>query len=229
MLRENSDYLYLIWKSKTSRRQYIIGVLSHECTRYKFQYCQEAWEAEKEGFVPLVAFPDLDCVYYSKELFSVFESRLPDKKRKDMQSILKKYELQEYEPYQLLKRSGGRLPIDDLYFVDPICALDEPFKRKFYIAGVRHYAGCEGVDCEKSIEVEIGEEITLEPEPTNKVDKNAVKVLKKDCQILGYIPRFYSAKVCELIKEKRKWKCTVINVEKNKNCDECVKILLEVK
>lgn len=78
---ENNDFLYLIWKSKVSRKQYVIGVLSQNHVGYEFRYHSEVQEAEKEGFTPLVAFPDLDCVYYNKELFPVFESRLPDKKR----------------------------------------------------------------------------------------------------------------------------------------------------
>lgn len=228
-VREKRDYLYLIWKSKENRRQYIIGELSRNDSNYEFRYCDEVFEAQKEGFTPLVSFPELESVYCSKALFPVFESRLPDKKRKDMESILNKYELDEYEPYQLLKRSGGRLPIDNLYFVEPILEVSGSFKRKFHVAGARHYIGCKSIDCDKSLEIDIGEAVILEPEPTNKMDKYAVKVLNPKRQMLGYIPRYYSESIYRFIEEDRNVKCVVINVDKNKSCDECIKLLLEVE
>ena len=85
------------------------------------------------GFVPLVAFPELKKTYYNKELFPVFSSRLPDRKRKDISAILKKYSLDEYDAYLLLKRSGAKLPIDNLQFVDPVLDLDSPFRRHFIL------------------------------------------------------------------------------------------------
>lgn len=103
-IKEGRDYLFLIWKSEGNRTQYVIGELSKN-SHYQFKYCNQIEEAEKQGFTPLISFPDLDRVYESEVLFPVFESRLPDKKRKDIGSILKKYEMDEYEPYQLLKRS----------------------------------------------------------------------------------------------------------------------------
>lgn len=64
-------------------------------------------------------------MYKCEELFPVFSSRLPDRKRKDIKKILEKYGLKEYDSYQLLKRSGARLPIDNLQFVDPILNFED--------------------------------------------------------------------------------------------------------
>lgn len=227
-IKEDRDYLYLIWKSEKSRKQFIIGELSKN-SHYTFCYCQEVSEAEKEGFKPLISFPNLDEIYCSKELFPVFESRLPDKKRKDMHNILKKYEMDEYEPFQLLKRSGARLPIDTLYFVDPIIDTNEQVNRKFYMAGVRHYIGCNGKACDQSLDISVGEQVFLQQEPTNVKDSKAVKVLNSKGDMLGYIPRYYSEKVFEMIQNNRKMKCTVLAVDKNKSCDECIKLTLEVQ
>ncbi|MBU3181659.1 hypothetical protein [Clostridium psychrophilum] len=52
-------------------------------------------------------------------MFPAFSSRLPDKRRKDVKEILAKY-----DAFELLKKSGGKLPIDSLKFIDPIF-LDE--------------------------------------------------------------------------------------------------------
>jgi len=40
----------------------------------------------------------------------VFASRLPDPKRKDIDKILKKYNMSEYDQFTLLKKCQGRLP-----------------------------------------------------------------------------------------------------------------------
>lgn len=227
-IKEGRDYLFLIWKSERNRTQYVIGELSKN-SHYQFKYCDQIEEAEKQGFTPLTSFPDLDRVYESEVLFPVFESRLPDKKRKDIGSILKKYEMDEYEPYQLLKRSGARLPIDNLYFIDPIIDVNIPLKRKFYIAGARYYIGCEGKDCDKSLEISKQDKVFLELEPDNIKDPKAIKVLNKERDLLGYIPRYYSSRVFEMIQNERYIECTVLNVDKNQSCDECIEILLEVK
>ena len=43
----------------------------------------------------------------------------------------------------------------------------------FFIAGVRHYLGCDGDNCEKSLTVTRGDEVILKREPGNQYDENA--------------------------------------------------------
>lgn len=110
------ELLYLVWQCTSNGRQYIVGELSKN-KQYEFCYCGEIEEAMKEGFKPLISFSKVDTVYRSEELFPVFSSRLPDRKRKDIDKILNQYGLNEYDAYELLKRSGTKLPIDNLQFV----------------------------------------------------------------------------------------------------------------
>lgn len=222
------DFLYLIWKSEKTRRQYIIGQLSKN-THYEFEYGNDVAEAQKDGFTPLISFPNLEGIYCSNKMFPSFESRLPDPKRKDMDKILERYGMDSFDSYLMLKKSGGRLPIDRLYFVDPIHETDEAFSKTFYMAGARHYIGCKGEHCDKSLEIETGEKVQFELEPDNEKDSKAVKVLNSKGQMLGYVPRYYSDSLFDLIQKGRSVKCTVINVDKNKSCDECIKLLLEVE
>lgn len=84
-IKNGKDYLYLIWKCTSNRRQYIVGQLTKN-GQYEFQYGGEIKDAIKVGFKPLVSFEKLGNVYKCEELFPVFSSRLPDKKEK----ILKK-------------------------------------------------------------------------------------------------------------------------------------------
>ncbi len=151
-MRDGKDYLYLIWKSGESGKQYIVGQLTKN-DQYEFEYCEEIKEAIKDGFVPLLCFPDLDKIYSDEKLFSIFSSRLPDKKRKDIQKILEKYGLKEYDEYLLLKRSGAKLPIDGLEFIDPILNVDKNVLRVFCVAGAKHYLNCDGINCAKSVRI----------------------------------------------------------------------------
>lgn len=225
---DGKDYLYLIWKSEQSRKQYIVGQLTKN-GQYEFQYCGEVQSAIDDGFTPLLGFSDLNKVYKNERLFSIFASRLPDKKRKNIHNILYKYGLHEYDEYLLLKKSGARLPIDNLEFIDPILNAEEDTTRIFFMAGVRHYLNCNGNECENSIEVIRGDEVYLKRESNNPYDHNAVQMLNYEGKVLGYIPRYYSESVSLLLAKKQKVICHIYNVDKNKNCNECIKVIMEIK
>lgn len=227
-LKNGKDYLYLIWKSDTTRRQHIIGQLSKN-GNYEFKYCEGVNNAIDEGFTPLVPFPDITLTYSNDKLFSVFASRLPDKKRKDIDTILEKYDLKEFDAYELLKRSGARLPIDNLQFIDPILDFSGPFNRHFYMAGVRHYLGCDGEYCDSSIQVTRGDQVFLKKEPDNPKDKFAIRVENDNQELLGYIPRYYSEAFTRIINENKQILCYISNVDKNKCCSECITLDVSVQ
>lgn len=226
-LKDGRDFLYLIWKSEKSRKQHIVGILSKN-GQYEFKYGKEVSEAIEDGFTPLVSFPDIKIIYKNNALFPVFMSRLPDRKRKDITSILNKYGMDEYEPYMLLKKSGARLPIDNLEFIDPILDLNKPFNRVFNLAGARYFVGCSGNDCEEAVEVVRGDEVILIHEYNNEKDVNAIAVYNSEKKQIGYIPRYYCEGVLQLLNEGRKVQCFVNNVDKNKSCHECIKLDLVV-
>ena len=47
------DYLFLIWKSGESGKQYIVGQLAKN-SQYEFKYYEEVREAIEDGFSPLL-------------------------------------------------------------------------------------------------------------------------------------------------------------------------------
>lgn len=226
-VKDGKDYLYLIWKCEKTRRQYIIGQLTKN-GQYEFQYCEEIEAALEAGFKPFVSFEDLGQVYKCNELFPVFSSRLPDRKRKDINNILKKYGLVEYDAYQLLKKSGAKLPIDNIQFIDPILNFEEAFEKTFYLAGVRHYMECGGQDCLKDNGVTRGDEVFLKHEENNPFDSNAVCVMDEQNRLLGYVPRYYSQAFVRFMREKRVKGCHVVNVNENNCCDECIGISVKI-
>ena len=226
-LKNGKDYLYLIWKCAATRRQYIIGQLTKN-GHYEYQYGEEIEEALKAGFQLLVPFEDINRTYECEELFPVFASRLPDKKRKDIYKILEKYGLDKYDPYQLLKKSGARLPIDNLQFIDPILDFDHAFEKSFYVAGARHYLGCSGEDCETALSLMCGEEVFLKREEENQYDHNAICVVNHEQKVLGYVPRYYTQAFLRFSKEKRLGKCQIASMEKGEYCDMCIRVIVKI-
>ena len=83
-----------------------------------FKYILEnVKEAQKDGFELLVAFPQINATYENPHLFAVFGARLPDKRRPEIDKILEEYGMTEYDEFELLKRSGAKLPTDNYEFV----------------------------------------------------------------------------------------------------------------
>lgn len=224
-IRNGRDYIYLVWQENKTRRRYIIGQLSKN-GQYEFNYGFEVNEAIDNGFKLLIGFDDINEVYKNDILFPVFSSRLPDRKRKGIDKILQKYGLSEFDEYKLLKRSGAKLPIDNLEFIDPIFEDETEIKRNFYLAGTRHCMECNGDNCMKAIDVKSGEVLKLEDEPENKYDKYAIKVLDSKDNHIGYIPRYYSEQINELLKNKYEYNCIVCDVQKENNCHECIRVEL---
>ncbi len=229
-VKNGRDYIYLIWKNPQTRRQYIVAELSKNGV-YEFNYGHEINEALNNGFEPLISFEDVDKTYQSDILFPVFSSRLPDKKRQNIKDILDKYNLSEYDAYKLLKRSGARLPIDNLEFIDPIIFNSElkEVKRIFYLAGPRHYIGCDGIDCSLSICLERGEQLFAVLEPENKFDSKAIRLVNSEKQLIGYIPKYYNTEIFDFIKEGYKINYIVFEVLKENNCNECIKIEMTIE
>lgn len=226
-LGNEQDYICLVWKDNESRRRFKVGKLTRN-DEYQFSYGLEVNEAIKNGFQPLIAFDDFKKTYTHHVLFPSFASRLPDRKRKDIDEILKKYGVDKFDEYELLKKSGARLPIDTLEFVEPILDGEKEFIREFYLAGTRYYLSCGGRACGDSIDVKVEEELVLKHEPTNEYDMNAIKVLNSKDEHLGYIPRYYCERILDHLKDGYSYKIIVKRVEKSTSCDECIFVELSI-
>ncbi|MEI3336536.1 MAG: HipA N-terminal domain-containing protein [Clostridium sp.] len=117
-LEKNNMCLYLVWSDYITKEKFIVGKL-YKNEKYVFEYeIEGVKEAEKKGFKPLVAFPNIYEKYESNVIFPAFSSRLPDKRRKDMDEILKTYGMDKYDTFELLRKSGGKLPIDNFEFIE---------------------------------------------------------------------------------------------------------------
>lgn len=112
------DIVYLVWTNKESKKSYKVAELYKENGKYYFKYILEnVKEAEKDGFTLLIAFPQINALYDNPQLFAVFSSRLPESTRPEIKEILATYGMTEYDEFELLKRSGAKLPIDNYEFI----------------------------------------------------------------------------------------------------------------
>lgn len=216
-----SDYLYLIWKNPQNRSRYMVGCLKKN-DKFEFQYSKNIKDCLAAGFDLLISFPDVNKKYVSNKLFPEFLSRIPGPTRIDIDEILKKYNLQSYDAFELLKKSGAKTSLDTLEFIDPILNFkSKNIIREFYIAGTRYY-------CNRNNEniINVGNNVVLEPEPDNKFDNFAIKMKINDI-FVGYVPNYYSKVITEYLNQKnndRKYICTLI--DKLGTCEECLKVRL---
>lgn len=83
----------------------------------------------------------LEIIFIELPKFNMFkESRKDIQANKDYnEKLYKGLTLEKYDTFDLLKKSGGRLPTDSLEFIDPIFLGDSNIVREFYVAGVSHY------------------------------------------------------------------------------------------
>ena len=220
------DYIYLVWQDPKTRQRMVVGELKKQ-DGYKFFYTGQYKKAKELGWKMLRPFPE-EKEYQSKKMFPVFSCRLPDSKRRDIDAILKEYELEKYDEYELLKKSGARLPIDSYEFVDPIFPDDETIHRKFYISGVRHVAECDGEECQCMNGIKAGDELELMMEPDKSVDQFAVALYTKDGSKIGYVPAYYSEQVTHRLKLGMTYLCEVLEVNCEKQCRECIRVILQM-
>ncbi len=112
------DLVYLVWTDINTGNKYKIAELYKKDEKFYFKYILDnVKEAQKNGFTLLIAFPQINATYENPHLFAVFGARLPDKRRPEIKEILATYGMTEYDEFELLKRSGAKLPTDNYEFV----------------------------------------------------------------------------------------------------------------
>ena len=207
-----NNELWLIWKEPLSHRRFKIGILIKLNDGYEFSYVDpELGEARKVGFNFFPGFNDLSKTYKNNELFINIASRLPNKGRIDYLEILNSYNLdKESSDFDILKATRGRTLTDNYEFV-PAFDLN---KIEFDVAGTRH---CKDINKCKDF-LKINRVLYLEPEPNNKNDESAVKVVLKEngkLYHLGYVPRYYSKELLNELNKGAKYSAMIQNLKFN--------------
>ncbi len=111
------DLVYLVWTDIKTGNKYKVAELYKIDNEFYFRYILEnVKEAQKNGFKLLIAFPQINALYDNPKLFAIFAARLPEPSRPEIKEILETYGMTEYDAFELLKRSGAKLPTDNYEF-----------------------------------------------------------------------------------------------------------------
>lgn len=198
-----NNTLWLTWKEPETSERFVIGLLTYNNNKYYFEYLQDEGknnleEAMKKGFKLLPAFPE-EKKYESDTLFYTFLNRLPNRKRKVVQELVKENILSEnFSDFDLLKETGGRLPTDPFEFLIPISFVEiENLNLSFYIVGTKYHLQD---DIVKMLDEKT--ELYLELDPNNNHDLKAIKITK-DNQKIGYVPRCYNDYIFEYVEKNQ--------------------------
>lgn len=226
----DKNVIFVYRKNEMSHLREHIGTITRETECYKFNY-SDAYR-NSEHFSPIFPFLEKNKEYTSINLFPVFASRLPDPKRIDIKDILKKYGMTEYNQFDLLRESQGRLPIDTLEFVSQ---LSEEYADgfTFFVAGASHYLACKKKN--DHISLKKGDLLKLIHDENNIKDKYAVKILFNNT-IIGFIPIYYSQTYAQLLRKGYDLSAEVISIKectcetpKSEKCVDCISIKIAVK
>lgn len=207
--------LFLVWQPSkaqdSSRTRRIVGRLERGddgVVRFNYERGDDLEIAMKLGLEKYGPFEDLDIIY-DEGVMDVFLRRLPNRKRNDFPEFLtsirifpfdKYYNLVDISDFALLGYSGGYLPQDSFSIINRYDDVEGKCQLLEEIAGFRYY-----IDTTKAnifMEIALGDEVSLEPEPNNDFDSNAVMV-KFLGKKIGNINRVISPTFRRWLNERR--------------------------
>lgn len=186
------ESLLLVWQQRdeeaTDRTRRVVGKITREPTsgEIELNYLQGTpdFEAAKaSGFLGYPAFK-LSQKLHNLGVLETFVRRLPPRKRGDFAAYLKNHWLAhpfELSDFALLGYTGAKLPGDGFTLVPVFNPRDIPCDCVMEVAGTRY-------KIDQLNTLSLGDALTLEPEPSNPVDSNAL-VVKKGDLTLGYVNR----------------------------------------
>lgn len=191
--------IYLSWRKGKGFRRHIVGILKRNVTQgVRFEYINDAiLSASKDGFVPLVDFPDISKSYHENVL-EIFGQRLVKAERSDIQKHYDFWELDNRfinDKYYMLGYTQGMLSTDNFEFLadfvpkENLCFVTE-------ITGLTNNLILPNV-------INVGDELRWVKESNNQFDKYAVKVFKNDFSI-GYIKKIHNRVFHKITKGKLK-------------------------
>lgn len=171
---------------------------------WRFLYLKGA--GSLPGYRPFFEFPELSQIYESDELFPLFTNRLLSKSRPEYEAWLTWGGFNPSdppEPIALLGVTEGRRITDPIeVFPCPQPDADGCFLNRFFVHGV-HWMPQTAQEC--ILKMKPGDRLALLPDRFNTADRNAVALRPLDDSVgrflIGYIPRYLAADVCELYEQ----------------------------
>lgn len=195
--------LFVAWQTPSASRAWFpIGRLDADVANqeFEFAYTQGAVEAQLKGeFSPLLAFPDMQRRYASRELFPLFKNRVLDPKRKDFAEYVGWLALDanHRDPIEILSITGGERQTDSLEVFPKLeKAADNTFRCRFFLHGARH---TRAESQQRLLQLTEGERLHVAIELTNPVTRLAVQLQTQDYAHLGWAPRYLVEDICQAV------------------------------
>ena len=201
----NQKTLFLAWTDKwDSPHWFPIGRLDADLDRsaFRFRYTGGAMRARTEvGFQPLIEFPEFGWDYRASQLFPMFQNRVINPRRPDLERYLRSLDLARgADPLEILSTNGG-YRATDAYEVFPklVKAPDGSFKCRFFLDGWR-YVNADAKDRLERLTPD--EELYVTLELTNPATGMAVQIQTTDYHLIGWAPRYLLLDLAQAIAEK---------------------------
>jgi hypothetical protein len=188
--------LFLSWQAPESRRIYPIARLTRiPSDQFELAYIRAAREAELQGFVGLPGFEDLEQVYLSAELPTLFEGRTPARGRRvrlageSEQAVEPANDALDAAPITLLIPRAGGVPPDRLEaFAPPLPGSAGTYWGIFVVRGVGRVPGSAAL----VEQLAANEALVVAAEPNNAYNPHALVVAREGGSVLGYVPDYFA-------------------------------------
>lgn len=216
--------LFLAWQATqglpggvpASRGWFPVGKLEAAPERkyYRFVYTKGAESARREaGFGFLDAFPKLDEIYESSELFPLFQNRVLSPRRGDYAAYVERLALDpaHVDPLDILAISEGRRQTDNLEVFPQIqTRRDGSFVCRFFLHGWRHVSQA-GQD--RVLALKEGESLQVAVELNNPASGSAIQLeTSNDYHMIGWSPRYLVGDLLQALNQHQEIAARVVKV-----------------
>jgi transcriptional regulator with XRE-family HTH domain len=189
-LNEEARSFRVIWQDPESRALVSVGWLEYTGSGFEFSYTEEARRHER--FTPFPAFPRIDEVYRSADLFPYFAVRLISAADPSYAAVMDAVGLagREATPVELLALAPNSQHDTIQVVPEPYEAADGIIERTFLVSGFRYADDLtDGAASRALARLSPDARLELAPEPTNPQNPRALKIMSQGTQ-LGWLPDY---------------------------------------
>lgn len=200
----NSNALFVCWRDASKNSWVPVAVLVRTDGVFSFGYTRGA--RDTKGFRPFGRMTDITEVYKSKTLFPLFENRLLNSNRPELEQFrmwlnLDTFESKYLDPFLVFERTSGIRSTDSLELIPlPQRTEDGKFRMEFFCRGVRFLTPCSREVIERLKPIE---RLLALSDFQNNSDPNAIALRTEGmATFVGYLPRYLAGEIHKITSKK---------------------------